>query len=73
MVLFRCYHGHVIGEIRRVNGISKLFIFDDPSDDERQIRAVITGSAEVVCITCGEMRHWQSNQTLKSIDTHAIM
>jgi hypothetical protein len=73
MIFFRCYHGHIIGEIHRINGISKLMVYDRPEDEARQLRVVITGSAEVVCIRCGEMRHWHSDRLITSLDTRAII
>lgn len=64
MTLFRCSNGHVIGEVRRINKLSRLLIYSTPATERPKLAAIITGSADLVCGECGEFRHWQMEAVL---------
>lgn len=64
MTFFKCSQGHVIGEVRRINKLHRLLIFDAPPTEQRKLKAIITGSADLPCSVCGEYRHWQVEDVL---------
>src|SRR5512139_1988321 len=54
--LWRCPNGHTLGIVRRHNGIRRLELYRLPGGAD--VVAVLTGSAEICCASCGEVRAW---------------
>jgi len=61
MADWRCKNGHTIGQVMEYGAFNCLRLVNERGETI----AVISGSAEVRCSVCGEVRSWFASATVK--------
>jgi len=59
VTVWRCKCGRMLGDAVRINGIRRLTMYRE-AGNVWMVAAIITGTADITCPECGEVRTWFS-------------